>query len=153
MIAVAALEPISIEYGQYCAQFLAYEIDEFGLPCASVPLPRGVLGWTARSIADHVVAACDHGGWICIGSAASPDEFGGDFPGAGPDMVGQVRWYRELVPVPHAAWMVCDPAGDPITLDARLGVRTAGGGWIEKKGDAAIHFPLWIVDPRDGNTC
>ncbi len=150
LIAITALEPVADGFGEYCAQFFAYEIDELGEPCAAVALPRGVLGWTACSDGDHVVAACDHGAWISIGSASSPDDIGGGFPGSGPDRVGQVRWYREPVPAQHAAWMECDPAGDPISLDARLGVRCAGGGRIEKPGERLFHFPLWLVDPRDG---
>lgn len=150
LIAITALEPVAADFGAYCAQFFAYEIDDLGEPCAAVALPRGVLGWTARSLGDQIVAACDRGAWICIGTASTPDDLASGFPGSGPDGVGQVRWYREPVPARHEAWMSCDPAGDPVALATRLGVRSAGGGWIAKEGETVFHFPLWLLDPRDG---
>ena len=149
MIVIASLAPRD-PFSGYLVQQFAYEITGKGKPASVVALPRAVLGWTARAEGDHVVVACQQGAFVCIGATRNTGDLG-DGIGSGPDATGCIRWYRELVPAVRAAWMECDPAGDPVALDTRLGVRPAGGGWIAKQGETLFHFPLWLVDPRDGS--
>jgi hypothetical protein len=151
ILVVAALSPRD-PWSEQLAQQFVYELDSSGTPCSVVALPRGMLGWAAQTIDDRVVFACTHGAWATVSSSES----GGSSSMGGPwtkfDVLARLLWYREITPSARKPWMECDPAGDPIALTPDLGVRTAGGGWIEKEGDTLFHFPLHVVDPRDGGS-
>ncbi len=150
LLVVAALEPRD-PFDGYLSQQFVYEITARGGPVSVVALPRAVTGWASMTTGDHVVLACQGGAFACVASTGNTGSIGMGL-GSAPDAIGCVRWYREPEPSDHAAWMVCDPEGDPVALDARLGVRPAGGGWIERQGDKLFHFPLQLLDPLDGTT-
>lgn len=148
LIVVVALAPHHA-FGEHLTQCFEYEITADGHPVSVAALPRAPLGWAAVAQGDHAVFACQHGAFACVASSENTGSIGMGV-GNAPDATGALRWYREPAPEMHAAWIECDPAGDPIALDARLGVRCAGGGWIAKQGEHVFHFPLWLLDPRDG---
>jgi len=149
MLLVVATAPHD-PWSKHLTQQFVYEITAQGRPVSVVALPRGVLGWTATTSADRAVFACMHGAFACAATSENTGSIG-MMVGNAPDATGALLWYREFVPSSHECWMSCDPAGDPVALTAELGVRPAGGGWIERETDSTFHFPLWLIDPRDGN--
>ena len=138
-------------FGEHLTQCFAYELSASGRPVSVVALPRAPLGWAAVAQGDRAVFACQQGAFACVSSSRNDGAIGMGM-GSAPDATGRLAWYCEPAPARHPAWMRCDPAGDPVALDAQLGVRCASGGWIEKQGDKLFHFPLWLVDPREGTT-
>ncbi len=150
ILVVAELAPRD-PWAAQLAQHYVYEIDSEGKPCAVVTLPRAALGWVAQTLDDRAVFACAHGAWACVASTENRGESGMGSPGSSLDIVAGLVWYREPVPRSRKSWMSCDPDGDPVALGPSAGLRTAGGGWIEKRGDTLFHFPLSLLDPSDGS--
>lgn len=150
---LAALVVVSLaphdRWAEQLTQQFVYEVDARGKPCSVVALPRAMLGWAASPSGDRVVFACLNGGFGCVSSTENTGDIGS--VGTAPDATGTLSWYRELAPATREAWMSCDPAADTIAFLPELGVRPAGGGWIGREGDSFFHFPLWLVDPRDGS--
>jgi CheY-like chemotaxis protein len=71
-----------------------------------------------------------------------------DFDGmlGGSDMLSRIEWYRNPeIPEP-AAWLVADPAGDPMACTASHAFRPLAGGYVEKKGERVYHFPIAKID-------
>jgi hypothetical protein len=146
LLVVTSIAPRDPWSGQLSQQYV-YEIGSFHRVCSMIPLPRNVYGWAASVDGDQVTLACAEGAWARFSTTLNGSDFG---PGKSPDSVAGLLWYRVHVPQQRSAWMVCDPVRDAADVDPILGVRIAGGGWIENKDEELFHFPLWIVDPRSG---
>ena len=140
-------------WGGYLATCRMLELSAAtGEPVAIIHLPRSVAGTDLKVIDDGVL-------WRCQGGALARIRAGTEAPvvtmgGGGSDGLGQLVWYREIVPgdVGEKPWLQTGAYGDPWIFSESSIIRLPAGGFISKSGDTTMHFPVEKLDLVSGKS-
>jgi hypothetical protein len=136
-------------YAEYLSECVVYELDSSGTPVGMVTLPRMVRGGQRRVHAGGLVWACQGGGFVRLLPTPSRELEVAMGPG-GPDKVCHVDWYRHLSRAEPEAWLISDPAGDPVAFGDDYAVRVSAGGYVPDADAGVYHFPISMVDLKSG---
>jgi hypothetical protein len=146
-IFVAASRTRAVQYADYLAQGVVYELDEQGAFLSTANLPRLVQGGKVHVLPDGVVWACQENALVKLALSRRTFHFGG--PG-GPDLITRVAWYRQLAPGEPSAWLQSDRAGDPIAFAGSWAFRLPAGGYVLNQKKPIYDFPITLFDLRTG---
>ncbi|MCB9916089.1 MAG: hypothetical protein H6828_13255 [Planctomycetes bacterium] len=130
----------------YSAEHFLLELDGDGRPLTILPTPRAPepTMWTRH--AGTVVWACAGGAFACVRPARRQEAR----TSLGGEVLGHLRWYRELERDERKVWLSTDAATDRVVFDATHAYRPAGGGVVRGPRDQVFEFPLWRVSLADG---
>ena len=140
-------------WGGYLATCRMLELSAAtGEPVAIIHLPRSVAGTDVKVIDDGVL-------WRCQGGALARIRAGTEAPavtmgGGGSDGLGQLVWYREIVPgdAGEKPWLQTGAYGDPWIFSESSIIRIPAGGFVRKSGDTTMHFPVEKLDLVSGKS-
>jgi hypothetical protein len=138
-----------LNWGDYLADCVVYELNSEGKPLAMVNVPRMVKGRQYQVQKDGVVWACQGGAFIKVGVSRQNEQLIAMGPG-GPDLLCRVDWYRHLSTEDRGAWLTSDPAGEPVAFGKELAFYVINGGYVTKPDAGVYSFPLSMIDLKTG---
>ena len=136
-------------YAAYLSDCVVYELDSQGNPLAMANLPRMVRGGWYRLQKDGLVWACQGNSFVKLG--LSPRRSRGFGLGrGGSDLLCRVDWHRQLSVEQPEAWLVSDPAGQPLAFTDTHAFRVIAGGYVLEPSATAYNFPIAVIDLKKG---
>jgi hypothetical protein len=140
--------PASWNWG-YLSDCIVYELNARGNVVGMACVPRMINGSQFSITPSGVLWGCQRGAMIKLVVAPEEEAGFGMGPG-GPDLVCDVRWYRQFnAPVPEA-WFTAGKAADAMAAGPTIVFRTLAGGYIADKTRGVYRFPIAVIDSATG---